>query len=211
MFPHLPAPVWQLQYLLPPVASAIPVVFHQPPFSPISPLIPSAQVRLWYDMIRYDIFISCNWVATRWQQYSTHLHTNSTQNNTIDTKQYTEQHNSQLLLSRYSDWLRAGRSGDRIPVGTRFSAPVQTGPGAHPASSTMGTGSSGGKAARAWRWPPTPSSSEVKERVELYIYSPCGSSWPVVGCTLAFILFLKEIILNMATWIAEICASVKLK
>jgi hypothetical protein len=30
---------------------------------------------------------------------------------------------------------------DRIPVGMRFSAPVQTGPGAHPASCTMGTGS----------------------------------------------------------------------
>ena len=43
-------------------------------------------------------------------------------------------------LSRYSDSLRAGRSGNRIPVGTRFSALVQTGPGAHPASYTMGTG-----------------------------------------------------------------------
>jgi hypothetical protein len=32
-------------------------------------------------------------------------------------------------------------SGDRIPVGARFSAPVHTGPGAHPASCTMGTGS----------------------------------------------------------------------
>jgi hypothetical protein len=37
--------------------------------------------------------------------------------------------------------LRTRRSGDRIPVGARFSAPVQTGPGAHPVSYTMGTGS----------------------------------------------------------------------
>ena len=37
--------------------------------------------------------------------------------------------------------LRAGRSGDRIQVGARFSASIQTGPGAHPASCTMGTGS----------------------------------------------------------------------
>jgi len=30
---------------------------------------------------------------------------------------------------------------NRIPVGARFSAPVHTGPGAHPASCKMGTGS----------------------------------------------------------------------
>ena len=27
-----------------------------------------------------------------------------------------------------------------------------------------------------------PSSAEVKERVELYIYSPSWPSWPVLGC-----------------------------
>jgi len=38
------------------------------------------------------------------------------------------------IASLYSDSLQAGRSGDRILVGVRFSAPVQTGAGAHPAS-----------------------------------------------------------------------------
>jgi len=31
--------------------------------------------------------------------------------------------------------------GYRIPAGARFFAPIQTGPGAHPASCTVGTGS----------------------------------------------------------------------
>jgi hypothetical protein len=38
-----------------------------------------------------------------------------------------------------------------------------------------------GKAAGEWRWQPTPSSAEVKKRVELYLYSPSGPSWSVIG------------------------------
>jgi hypothetical protein len=44
-------------------------------------------------------------------------------------------------LSRYSDSLRDGRSGDRIPVEAKFSFPVQSGPGIHPTLYTLGTGS----------------------------------------------------------------------
>ena len=44
----------------------------------------------------------------------------------------------------------------------------------------------GGKVAGVWRWPPTPSSAEVKERVELYLYSTFGPSWPVIRWTLPF-------------------------
>jgi hypothetical protein len=84
--------------------------------------------------------------------------------------------------SRYRDSLRAGRSGDRIPVGAVFPAHVQTGSEAHPASYTMSTGS--------FPWVkrqgcgvthPTTSSAEVKERVEPYCYSSSGPSWPLLG------------------------------
>ena len=61
---------------------------------------------------------------------------------------------------------------------TRLSAPVQTGPEAHPVSYTMGTGS----------FPavnrPGGASAEVEGRVQLYICFPSGPSWPVIGWTL---------------------------
>jgi hypothetical protein len=46
-----------------------------------------------------------------------------------------------VCMGRYRDTLRARRYGDRILVGAKFSAPVQTGRGVHPPSYTMGTGS----------------------------------------------------------------------
>jgi hypothetical protein len=81
--------------------------------------------------------------------------------------------------------LQAGRSGYRIPVGASFSTPVQTGSEAHPASYTMSTGTFPG-VKRPVRGDdhPHPSSAEIKERVELYVYSPSGASWPVLGWTL---------------------------
>jgi hypothetical protein len=73
-------------------------------------------------------------------------------------------------------------SGDQIPVGARFSAPIQTGPGAHPASNTMGTMSFPGvKLLGRGIDHPHPSRAKVKERAELYLYSPSGPSWPVLG------------------------------
>ena len=37
------------------------------------------------------MFVNCNWVATQWQQYSTHLHTDTIHRKT-QNKQYIGQH-----------------------------------------------------------------------------------------------------------------------
>jgi len=57
--------------------------------------------------------------------------------------------------------------------GARFSAPVQTGPGAQPASCTMGTGSFPRvkRPGRGADHPPS-TSAEVLNRVQLYLYLP---------------------------------------
>jgi len=81
-------------------------------------------------------------------------------------------------------------------VDARFSTPVQTSPGAHPASNTMGTRSfHGGKAARADVDYPSPTSTKVKEREDLYLYSPSGPSWSVLGPTLPLPFYPPVIIL----------------
>jgi len=68
-------------------------------------------------------------------------------------------------------------------VGARFSAPVQTGLGGpYPASHTMGTGSFPGVNWLGCGIDHQPSTStEVKKRVELYLYSTSGPLWPVLG------------------------------
>ena len=63
----------------------------------------------------------------------------------------------------------------------RFSPPVWTGYEAHPASYAIGTGYFPG-VNRPGRGVdhPLPSSAEVNEREELYLYSPSGPSWPAL-------------------------------
>ena len=89
-------------------------------------------------------------------------------------------------LSRCSDWLRGGRSGDRIPVGEPdfphlsrttlgpTQPPIQWAPCLSRGFQRPGRGADH----------PFPSNAEVEERVELYLYSPSGPSWPLLGRTL---------------------------
>ena len=55
---------------------------------------------------------------------------------------------------------------------------------------------SGGLSAGAWRWPRTPSSAEVKERVELYLYYNSGPSWSVLEWNLTFTFLPSPIIMK---------------
>ena len=73
-------------------------------------------------------FIKCNWVATRWQQYSTHLH--ATIHRTTQNKQYIEQHKNfgrvrpvprfAGFTLKTEDKVRKSLSqgGRRVPAGT---------------------------------------------------------------------------------------------
>ena len=88
------------------------------------------------------------------------------------------------MLSAVTITIRYGLDGLGIEswCGAKIFAPVHTGPGAHPASYTMGTDYLPG-VKRPGRGVdnPHPSSAAVKRRVELYFYSPCGPLWPVIG------------------------------
>jgi hypothetical protein len=71
--------------------------------------------------------------------------------------------------------------------GIEFFAHVQTGPEAHPASCTMGTGSFPGvkRSGRGADHPP-PSSTEVKKEYSYTSTHPLGKFRPVNGTTLPF-------------------------
>ena len=77
-----------------------------------------------------------------------------------------------------------GLSRDQIPVQARFSATIPTSPGPHPASYTMGT--------RSFPWVKwrmhgvkqlPPSSTKIKDKGQLYLYSSSVPSWQVTQYT----------------------------
>jgi len=81
------------------------------------------------------------------------------------------------MFDMYNDLLWARQSGDQILMGATFSAPVQTGPAAHPASYTIVLGHSRGakQLAHGIDHPP-PSSTKITVIVELYLYPPSEPS-----------------------------------
>jgi hypothetical protein len=86
----------------------------------------------------------------------------------------------------------------------RFFRTLYAGPGVHPASYTVGTGSFPGvkRPGRGIDNPPT-SSAKVKEKVEVYPYSPSGLSCHVQEWTLRFTFtFYLSII-----WCIQQCAT----
>jgi hypothetical protein len=84
---------------------------------------------------------------------------------------------------------RCERSGDRIPVGGEIFHTHPNGPWGPPSLLYSGYRVSFQGVKRPGRGlnHPSPSSAEVKERVELYFYSASGSSWPALERKLRFI------------------------
>jgi hypothetical protein len=98
--------------------------------------------------------------------------------------------------------LRAGRSEHRIPVGARFSAPVQTGLGAHQASCIMGTGSfPGGKVRPGRAADHSPPSSAVAMEEESYTSThPLGHTGPVTGLLYLYLYLLYRKGIKWEDW-----------
>ena len=83
-------------------------------------------------------------------------------------------------------YLRAGRSGDQIPVGGGQDFPHSSRPALSPTQppiQCVPRFSRGVKRPGHGVDHTSPSRAEVKERVQLYLYSPFGPSWPVIEWT----------------------------
>ena len=81
------------------------------------------------------------------------------------------------IVGRYSDWLRAGRSGDRIPVGGEIFRTCPDRPWGTPSILYNGYQVFPGGKERPGRDadPSPPSSASGHERVELYLYPLYGA------------------------------------
>ena len=96
------------------------------------------------------------------------------------------------VLSRYSDYGLDGRGSN--PGGARFSA-VQTGPGAHPTSCTMGTGSFlGVKYSQGVLLTTHPLLVPRSGRVELFLYPPSGQHQGLLWGYFNFIFYYLNIL-----------------
>ena len=92
-----------------------------------------------------------------------------------------------IQCERDGQSLRAGRSGDGNPVGGEIFRSRPDSPWDQPSLVYNGYRVSfpGGKRPGRGVDHPPASSAEVKERVDLYFYSPSGPSWPVIGWTVS--------------------------
>jgi hypothetical protein len=81
-------------------------------------------------------------------------------------------------------------------VGARFSPPVETGPGGSPSLLYHGyqVFFPGVKRPSRGVYQSPRSRDEVKERVELHVYSPSGSSWPVIGRTSPYTVLVLHVV-----------------
>ena len=102
------------------------------------------------------------------------------------------------LLSRYSDSLPTGWSGDGIPVGSETFLILPETPWGP--LSLLYNGYlvfPGGKERTGCGVDHQRLSSvKVKERVELYLYSPSGPLWPVLGWNINLGILWKKLVLN---------------
>ena len=97
----------------------------------------------------------------------------------------------QGCLSRYNYSLPDGPSADRILVGGEIFRTRPDRPWGPP-SLLYNRSFPGVKRPRRGVGHPTPSSAEVKERVELFLYSPSGPSWSVLGWTLPLLFNIPQ-------------------